>query len=154
MVRQKENISLDRLGIVNINIIRKIQKDCDETIWSKESLIHLFREGSGLGFILFNELLPAGYIMLRSLSREAEVLSFGVIPLFRRKGFGTILLQEAERFIISNKKSQLMLEVSINNLTAISFYRSAGFKEIKILKNYYKTDKGRQDGLLLSKSYI
>lgn len=154
MVRQKENISLDRLGIVNINIIRKIQKDCDETIWSKESLIHLFREGSGLGFILFNELLPAGYIMLRSLSREAEVLSFGVIPLFRRKGFGTILLQEAERFIISNKKSQLMLEVSINNFTALSFYRSAGFKEIKILKNYYKTDKGRQDGLLLSKSYI
>lgn len=154
MVRQKENISLDRLGIVNINIIRKIQKDCDETIWSKESLIHLFREGSGLGFILFNELLPAGYIMLRSLSREAEVLSFGVIPLFRRKGFGMILLQEAEQFIISNKKSQLMLEVSINNLTAISFYRSAGFKEIKILKNYYKTDKGRQDGLLLSKSYI
>lgn len=154
MVRQKENISLDRLGIVNINIIRKIQKDCDETIWSKESLIHLFREGSGLGFILFNELLPAGYIMLRSLSREAEVLSFGVIPLFRRKGFGMILIQEAERFIISNKKSQLMLEVSINNFTALSFYRSAGFKEIKILKNYYKTDKGRQDGLLLSKSYI
>ena len=154
MVRQKENISLDRLGIVNINIIRKIQKDCDETIWSKESLIHLFREGSGLGFILFNELLPAGYIMLRSLSREAEVLSFGVIPLFRRKGFGMILLQEAEQFIISNKKSQLMLEVSINNFTALSFYRSAGFKEIKILKNYYKTDKGRQDGLLLSKSYI
>ena len=154
MVRQKENISLDRLGIVNINIIRKIQKECDETIWSKESLIHLFREGSGLGFILFNELLPAGYIMLRSLSREAEVLSFGVIPLFRRKGFGMILIQEAERFIISNKKSQLMLEVSINNFTALSFYRSAGFKEIKILKNYYKTDKGRQDGLLLSKSYI
>lgn len=154
MVRQKENISLDRLGIVNINIIRKIQKECDETIWSKESLIHLFREGSGLGFILFNELLPAGYIMLRSLSREAEVLSFGVIPLFRRKGFGMILLQEAEQFIISNKKSQLMLEVSINNFTALSFYRSAGFKEIKILKNYYKTDKGRQDGLLLSKSYI
>jgi len=154
MVRQKENISLDRLGIVNINIIRKIQKECDETIWSKESLTHLFREGSGLGFILFNELLPAGYIMLRSLSREAEVLSFGVIPLFRRKGFGMILIQEAERFIISNKKSQLMLEVSINNFTALSFYSSAGFKEIKILKNYYKTDKGRQDGLLLSKSYI
>ena len=52
MVCQKENISLDRLSIININIIRKIQKECNETIWSKESLTHLFQDGSGSGFIL------------------------------------------------------------------------------------------------------
>ena len=85
---------------------------------------------------------------------ELEVLSFGVSPRYRRMGLGSMLFKEIEKCIIINKKNRLFLEVNNNNNQAKDFYSSMGLKKIKILKKYYKTDGGQEDGLMLSKFYI
>jgi ribosomal protein S18 acetylase RimI-like enzyme len=69
-------------------------------------------------------------------------------------GLGSILFKEMEKCIIKGKRAKLYLEVNNNNRKAKNFYKSMGLCEIKVLEKYYKTDEGREDGLMLSKVYI
>ena len=154
MVCKKEELKLTTLDLYNINLAKKLQKKCDDRVWKKESLIHLLKEGSGFGFVLSEGFTGIGYILARSLQSELEILSFGVLSSYRRMGFGSILFKEIEKFIIINKKSKLILEVNSNNKKAKNFYKSMGLDEIKVLSKYYKTDNGREDGLLMSKFYF
>jgi|TARA_B110000438_G_scaffold57885_1_gene57880 ribosomal-protein-alanine N-acetyltransferase len=154
MVCKKDKIKLKILDHKDVNLIQKLQKISEENTWTKASLIHLFKEGSGSGFILFKGREAAGYIIVRILQDELEVLSFGVSPRYRRMGLGSMLFKEIEKCIIINKKNRLFLEVNNNNNQAKDFYSSMGLKKIKILKKYYKTDGGQEDGLMLSKFYI
>ena len=79
MVCKKDKIKLKILDHKDVNLIQKLQKISEENTWTKASLIHLFEEGSGSGFILFKGREAAGYIIVRILQDELEVLSFGVI---------------------------------------------------------------------------
>ena len=142
MVCKKEELKLTTLDLNNINSVQKLQKNCEDKVWKKESLVHLLKEGSGFGFILSEEFTGIGYILARSLQSELEILSFGVLSGYRRIGLGSILFKEIEEFIIINKKSQLILEVNNNNYKAKNFYKSMGLEEIRVLSGYYKTDNG------------
>lgn len=154
MVCKKDKIKLKILDHNDANLIQKLQKNSQENIWTKASLIHLFEEGSGSGYILFKGREAAGYIIVRILQDELEILLFGVIPRYRRMGLGSMLFKKMEKCIITNKKNRLFLEVNNNNQQAKDFYSSMGLKKIKVLKKYYKTDEGQEDGLMLSKFYI
>ena len=154
MVCKKEELKLTILDSNNINLVQKLQKKCEDRVWKKESLIHLLKEGSGLGFVLSEGSTGIGYILARSLQSELEILSFGVLSSYRRMGFGSILFKKIEKFIIINKKSKLILEVNSHNNKAKNFYKSMGLDEIKILSRYYKTDNGQEDGLMMSKFYF
>ena len=138
----------------NILSVQDIQKNCNEPVWKSSSLFHLLSKGSGYGYILkyFNKSI--GYILLRSLNDEEEVLSLGVLKSNRRQGIASKLFYEFEKGAIRNNVQRIILEVRVENYPAICFYEFLGLKKIKVLKDYYKTDRGYEDGLLLSKFYF
>jgi ribosomal protein S18 acetylase RimI-like enzyme len=109
MVCKKDKIKLKILDHNDANLIQKLQKNSQENIWTKASLIHLFEEGSGSGYILFKGREAAGYIIVRILQDELEILLFGVIPRYRRMGLGSMLFKKIEKCIITNKKNRLFL---------------------------------------------
>ena len=154
MVRQERNLVIEILDKNNVLSIQHIQKNCDESIWSASSLFHLLDKGSGYGYILkhFNNYI--GYILLRSLDYEEEVLSLGVLKSNRRQGIASKLFYEFEKGAIRNNVQRIILEVRVENYPAICFYEFLGLKKIEVLKDYYKTDRGYEDGLLLSKFYF
>ncbi len=154
MVCQERNLVIEILDKNNVLSIQHIQKNCDESIWSASSLFHLLDKGSGYGYILkrFNNYI--GYILLRSLDNEEEVLSLGVLKSNRRQGIASKLFYEFEKDAIRNNVQRIILEVRVENYPAICFYEFLGLKKIKVLKDYYKTDRGYEDGLLLSKFYF
>ena len=88
------------------------------------------------------------------MNDEEEVLSLGVLKLNRRQGFASKLFYKFERAVIRKNVQRIFLEVKVENYAAICFYEFLGLKKIKVLKDYYKTDKGYEDGLLLSKVYF
>ena len=117
-------------------------------------MFHLLSKGSGYGYILKCLNKSIGYILLRSLNDEEEILSLGVLKLNRRQGFASKLFYEFERGVIRKNVQRIFLEVKVENYGAICFYEFLGLKKIKVLKDYYRTDKGYEDGLLLSKVYF
>jgi len=154
LVRQERNLVIEVLNEKNVLSVQDIQKNCDEPVWTASSLFHLLNKGSGYGYILKNLNNSIGYILLRSLDDEEEVLSLGVLKSNRRQGIASKLFDEFEKGVIRKNIQRIILEVKVENYAAICFYEFLGLKKIKVLKDYYKTDKGHEDGLLLSKVYF
>lgn len=73
------------------------------------------------------------FIIIQSISiDEAEIISIGVHPDFRRSGFALKLLT----FILKDFY-KVFLEVNETNYSAINLYEKIGFKPISIRKGYF-----------------
>ena len=82
---------------------------------------------------------------------EYEILLLYVSKKFRRKGLGLNLINKIEENNRSLKK--IYLEVSKNNVEAISFYKKMNFKKIFTRKNYFIYGNTKCDALVMSKNY-
>jgi ribosomal protein S18 acetylase RimI-like enzyme len=91
-------------------------------------------------------------ILYRNGSRVAGIETLNVDPLFQGGGIGTKLLNAAEKDMKYKWIKRIRLEVSIENKPAIRLYERAGFKKIKILKNYYNYEhNGTRDAYRMIK---
>ncbi len=91
----------------------------------------------------------AGFVLVRTATDEAEILTLAVAPHARRRGVGSRLLAAALADAISRAAATVHLEVSAANDAARLLYAKAGFVEIGRRLRYY--DDG-SDALLLSRS--
>ncbi|MBU5613608.1 ribosomal protein S18-alanine N-acetyltransferase [Geomonas azotofigens] len=80
----------------------------------------------------------AGYLCLKQVLDEAEILDVAVDPTFRGSGIGRALVDWAIAFCRVRKLRLLCLEVRVGNHEAISLYRHLGFAEVGRRKNYYE----------------
>ncbi len=91
-----------------------------------------------------NEII--GYIVVKIILDEAEILSLAIKPSFRRKGIASTLLKDVI-FKLKDIVKICYLEVRISNVEAINLYKKLGFKEYGIRKNYYIAPQ--EDALLM-----
>jgi ribosomal-protein-alanine N-acetyltransferase len=78
----------------------------------------------------------AGFLVWRSLADgEYEVLNLAVAPLFRRRGIARELLKP----LLNLGDNRIYLEVRESNQAARMFYKSMGFQEVSIRKQYYES---------------
>ena len=61
------------------------------------------------------------------LEDEYLISNIAVYPEYRKRDFGKKLVDEAKRFAKSRRKHKLVLDVMVDNKTAISFYKNVGF---------------------------
>jgi len=91
-----------------------------------------------------------GFLLLRIVADEAEVLTLAVDPSARRRGIGRALVGQAVDLAQSAGVSSMYLEVARNNSAAQQLYQSAGFREAGARKGYYRSLAGAQvDALVL-----
>jgi ribosomal-protein-alanine N-acetyltransferase len=78
-----------------------------------------------------------GFLLLRVIEDQAEILSFGVKTRVRRNGMGKYLIEQAKKFSTVHQLKSIFLEVAETNRNAVGFYKKQGFLKIGIRKNYY-----------------
>ena len=78
-----------------------------------------------------------GFIMMRSVAGEAEVLTIAVAAARRGHGYGRRLIDEALRRAYAEGVSAVFLEVGESNPPALALYRRIGFREVGRRKGYY-----------------
>lgn len=84
-----------------------------------------------------------GFIMLRLLGDEAELITIAVDPAWRGKGVGRALLHAALDDLRMTRARRLLLEVAADNPAALKLYRSEGFAEIGRRDGYYARVNGQ-----------
>jgi ribosomal-protein-alanine N-acetyltransferase len=95
-------------------------------------------------------LCPAGFVLARVASDEAEVLSLGVVPEFRRLGVARALMLALMRQATTREASKIFLEVGADNFAAEKLYRNLGFFEVGRRKNYYlRANRELVDALIM-----
>lgn len=82
---------------------------------------------------------PVGVLRLDEFGDEIGIYAFGVLPEYRRRGYGRQILEEIIREIRTRSQKIIRLEVDTRNTVAINLYRSCGFG-IRTTYHYYVID--------------
>lgn len=93
-----------------------------------------------------------GFVLVRAVADEAEVLTFCVAAAARRSGLGTALLQAACEAARARGAAQMFLEVSESNAAALGLYRREGFGEVGRRAAYYHHGPDAADAIVMRKS--
>ena len=80
---------------------------------------------------------PAGFVFVRSIIDEAEIITIATKPSARRRGVARQLMQAAIRQLEHDRRERLFLEVDEANTAAIALYKSLGFKQVGKREGYY-----------------
>lgn len=117
--------------------------------WEAPALGRIMALSGGFGWLAIEDEEPAGFILVRDLGTECEVLSLGVAPRWRRRGIAQELLRTAMAEAVQRNSLSVVLEVAVDNDAATDLYRSAGFTAVGRRARYYKRPDGRADALIL-----
>ena len=91
-----------------------------------------------------------GFLLLRVIEDEAEILSIGVKKRVRRSGIGEYLIEQAKRFSTLHQLKSILLEVAETNRNAVGFYKKQGFLKIGIRNNYYVfSGKNKKNAIIM-----
>lgn len=91
-----------------------------------------------------------GYAVWMPVVDEAELLSIGVASVWQRKGIGRAILNEILEIAHQKNMRRVFLEVRASNVAAITLYRSIGFAEIGLRRNYYQGVNGSEDAIVMA----
>lgn len=82
----------------------------------------------------------AGYIMVlhNAGTSLARLYSFAVLPEFRSRGVGGILLNAAEAAARDHDCVTMRLEIRKDNASGISLYKKFGYRQFGVHKDYYE----------------
>ena len=140
------------------HLIFNEEKNYDDFLsmgWSTNQIINQINKKTNLAFGAFNNKTLVSFILgdlfnIEKIS-EYEILLIYVSKDFRKKGFGTKLLNKIEENNTRLKK--IYLEVSKNNSGGISFYTKKKFIGIHTRKNYFYIKNKYIDALTMVKIY-
>ena len=91
-----------------------------------------------------------GFILIRVVVDEAEILTLAVRPSARRAGLGGRLVEAAVVRAAALGAERMFLEVAEGNVAARALYARSGFVEMGRRRGYYShTDGRREDALTL-----
>ena len=86
-----------------------------------------------------------GFVLIRAIADEAEILTIAVRPSARRQGLGKTLVEQAIVASAAAGAERMFLEVAETNTAAIALYRSCGFEPVGLRKNYYRRADGSSE---------
>jgi len=66
-----------------------------------------------------------------------HIISIAILPEYRRKGSGKLLLNEAISKLMEKNVKIIKLEVSESNIPAIKMYEKLGFIKVDKIEHYY-----------------
>ena len=93
-----------------------------------------------------------GFILLRVVADEAEILTLAVRPQARHGGLATALVRQGAAAATEHGATRLLLEVAQDNGAARALYARAGFTQAGRRIGYYARAGGsRADALILAR---
>ena len=117
-----------------------------ETSWSAAAFADLLIQAG-----VFAVEAADGFILMRAVADEAEILTLAVRPAARRGGLGGRLVGEGVLAAAARGATRVFLEVADDNVAARALYERTGFVEAGRRPGYYAAaDGGRRDALLLA----
>lgn len=136
----------------DFNELWRLDQECfaPAIAYSRFELMHYIRAAGSLTLVAENAASEiAGFLIVergaRSKARLARngggrrghIVTIDVRTSARRGGLGTLLMTAAESRMTASGCDVIFLEVSVENTTAIDFYRRLGYEAISTIPRYY-----------------
>lgn len=92
----------------------------------------------------------AGFYISEFLIDESSLIEICVSPAYQGKGLGKQLLKHYIDTAKTKGALSCWLEVRESNLSARKLYQSLDFNEVDVRHNYYPTNTGHEDAIIMS----
>ena len=106
--------------------------------WTEDDIISTISTEGAMCYTAISDGKVVAYIIGRQIPPEGEIYRIATIPERRRRGIAYRLLDYAVTCERGRGLESLFLEVREKNIPAKNLYKSYGFREVGIRKNYYK----------------
>ncbi len=143
-------ISVASLTPQNVEGVASVERACFSTPWSRESFQKDLTNENAVYFCLEEAGKVIGYVGMWNILGEGNINNIAVLPDYRRKGYGRLLLERLIAYGEEHKLSFLTLEVRASNEGAIRLYSSCGFREVGRRKKYYDR---QEDAILMTRVF-
>ena len=130
-------ISIKQINKKDIDLCYELDSNTI-SLWSKEQWANEFTKDGTKIFGLLIKNLVIGICVFQVVLDEAQINYFVVNKKFRKKGFGSYLMNFLIKKCEKLNLKKILLEVSQGNVTAERFYSRFDFSTVGIRKNYYK----------------
>ncbi len=134
------------MEIADLNQVVAIEQRCSQSPWSLKQ----FQQSLDDSEVLLSAGKIIGFSVVASILNEAEIHNVAVHPDHQGLGLGSVLLDHVITHLPA-ATTQLYLEVRASNFRAIRLYLQKDFIQVGERRDYYKTEYGREDALLMSR---
>ena len=121
------------------------------SLWTKTQWANEFRKEGVEVYGLLRSNVIIGLCVYQVILDEAQINYFVVNKEFRKKGYGSYLMNYLIELYKKFNLKKILLEVSHSNYTAEKFYNRFGFSTVGLRRKYYKDGS---DALLKEKKLL
>lgn len=136
-------------GLAMVPVIGALHVDCFDDPWSEKSIGEVLASPGVFAYLAVTSAvadagagLPCGFAIARVSGDEAELLSIGVGPQWRRQGVARRLIDTVLAAVETRRVRRLYLEVAEDNEGARRLYATYDFVQVGRRDGYYR----RRDG--------
>jgi len=134
----------------NVLKILEIEREAISPPWSHGALLdEISRDDSFFAVAVGDSSQLLGFIILRRMADEGELLQIAVEKDARRRGVADMLMEAAIGFAAENKLNAVHLEVRKSNEAAIALYKKHGFSSVRHRRDYF--DSPVEDAVVMSR---
>lgn len=142
---------------VRVHIRWMIRRDMPEVLqieqgsfdysWTEEDFLRCLRQRNCIGMVAEQGEKVVGFMIYELHKTKLHILNFAILPAYRRLGVGVQMVSKLVSKLSSHRRTRITLEVRETNLAAQLFFRSQGFRALRVLRTYYE-DSG-EDAFLM-----
>lgn len=133
----QEVIEIRQMKKEDCGQVHGLFEQCFHDPWSLAGIEEMFDTPGYYNLVASLEGRICGYVGIKAVLDEADIVNVAVDPSMRRRHIGKKLLQHLLCHAKESAISHIFLEVREKNLPAICLYEQAGFQKAGIRKNYY-----------------
>ena len=105
--------------------------------YSKMMLRHFLTQPGAESLVAVDEKTIVGFLLTEENPPLGHVMTLDVAEPYRRKGIGSLLLQESEANLYFRGVRTMLLETATTNEAGVAFWQRHGYRIEAVLKNYY-----------------
>lgn len=143
------DISFRLMTEQDIDAVMAIEEDIHSFPWTHGIFSDCIKIGY-LCLVMESKGKLVSYAVISTAVEESHLLTLVVAADEQGKGYGKRMLNKMIQMAVSDNAKTMYLEVRSSNKIAIQLYHQRGFNELGIRKNYYPSEKGREDALILA----
>lgn len=135
----------------DVALVHAIEEAVFSLPWSEKSFSDAIKREDNIYIVAEEDGEILGYAGAWGVFGEADITNMCVSPMHRRKGVGAALMK---RLILEGRGAGIgifFLEVRESNEAAINLYKSNGFMQVGVRKNFY--EKPVENGLVMSVTF-
>jgi ribosomal-protein-alanine N-acetyltransferase len=127
--------------------VLQTEQESFEYAWTEEDFLRCLRQRNCIGMVAEQGERVVGFMIYELHKNRLHILNFAVHPAYRRHGVGMQMVAKLISKLSSHRRTRITLEVRETNLPAQLFFRSQGFKAVRVLRAFYE-DSG-EDAFLM-----